>query len=81
MAIEEKIVKSEELQEEVLEEELASLRKELKALKKASNRKAVLKAHSENSEVATPVETVNKNLSVWEQMAILKGIKNYGENW
>ena len=103
MAIEEKIMKSEELQEEVLEEELdaeldaadeedeelektlleelASLRKELKALKKASNRKAVLKAHSENSEVASPVEAVKKNLSVWEQMAVLKGIKNYGEDW
>ena len=102
MAIEEKIVKSEEVQEEVLEEEseteldaaeeesevektlleeLASLRKEISALKKANNRKAVLKAHSENSEVATPVEAVKKNLSVWEQMAVLKGIKNYGENW
>ena len=102
MAIEEKIMKSEEVQEEVLEveseteldeaeeesevektllEELASLRKEISALKKANNRKAVLKAHSENSEVATPVEAVKKNLSVWEQMAVLKGIKNYGENW
>ena len=89
-------LQEETLEEEVLEEdldsedselekglleEIASLRKELSALKKANNRKAVLKAHSENSEVASPVEAVKKNLSVWEQMAVLKGIKNYGEDW
>jgi hypothetical protein len=89
-------LQEETLEEEVLEEasdsedselekglleEIASLRKELSALKKANNRKAVLKAHSENSEVASPVEAVKKNLSVWEQMAVLKGIKHYGEDW
>jgi HK97 family phage prohead protease len=71
---------AEESVEKSLAAELALLRKEIKSLKEVkTSRKAVLKALNENSQViakAVPQE----NLSVWEQIATLKGIK-YGEKY
>jgi HK97 family phage prohead protease len=81
---EETEVEAEEEAEESVEKslvaELALLRKEINALKAVkTSRKAVLKALNENSEVVT--KTVpQEHLSVWEQIATLKGIK-YGEKY
>lgn len=71
---------AEESVEKSLAAELALLRKEIKALKtNRTPRKAVLKALNENTEVIAKA-VVQEDMSVWEQIATLKGIK-YGEKY
>jgi hypothetical protein len=64
-----------------LRAELRALRKEISSLKKIKKtpRRAFLKAMNENVEIAKN-EVVREDLSVWEQIAVLKGIE-YGEKY